>query len=445
MLASAAMTFAALYLPDWALAQDDEISAAISKITASGPFSRASVVEIARSLSKGEFVPPRQDLPDPIKDLSYEQYRDIRFDRDASLWAAEGLPFRLQLFHRGFYYKEEIDVALVSDGTAHHLAYSPTFFDAGKLVTQPLPTDDIGFAGIRLLGLINDDKKFDEIAVFLGASYFRSLGRNQVYGLSARGLAIKTADPEGEEFPIFRAFWVEQPMQDSETVVVHALLDSASTSGAYRFSIRPDQSTLIDVEATLFPRVDLAKFGLAPASSMYAFGPNDRHDVDDYRPEVHDSDGLLMINGRGERIWRPIANPGKLQVSAFADGAPRGFGLTQRNRDPATYQDFEAHYQQRPTLWIEPVGDWGRGAVMLVEIPSNSEINDNIVAYWQPQDPIPAGSEFSFAYRMFWGTEPPAAPDSAIVQTTRVGRASVEHENSRPTVCPRLHFATTRP
>ena len=341
----------------------------------------------------------------------------------------EGLPFRLQLFHRGFYYKEEIDVGIVTDGTAHHLAYSPTLFDAGKLVPKPLPAEDIGFAGIRLLGRINGPDKFDEVAVFLGASYFRSLGRDQVYGLSARGLTVKTADPEGEEFPLFRAFWIEQPRPDSETLVVHALLDSASVSGAYRFSIRPDQATVIDVEATLFPRVDLAKVGLAPGTTMFAFGPNDRKEIDDYRPEVHDSDGLLMVSGRGERIWRPIANPKSLQVSAFVDAAPRGFGLAQRNRDPITYQDFEADYERRPTLWVEPVGDWGQGTVMLVEIPSDSEINDNIVAYWQPKDPIKAGSEYSFAYRQFWGNEPAPAPGSATIQATRIGRATLQGDS----------------
>jgi len=416
LLSYATVAAAALNFPVIALAADDEVSAALAKITAEGPFSRATVVEIARALSQADFVPPPSDLPDPIKDLTYEQYRDIRSNRNAALWTDEGLPFRMQLFHRGFYYKEEIDVGIVDDDGVHHLAYSPNLFDAGKLVPKPLPSEDIGFAGIRLLGHINSPDRFDEIAVFLGASYFRSLGRGQVYGISARGLALKTAAPEGEEFPIFRAFWVEKPMADSETVVVHALLDSTSVAGAYRFSIRPDESMIVDVEATLFPRVDLTKVGLAPASSMFFFGPNDRANFDDYRPEVHDSDGLLMVNGRGERIWRPIANPKNLQVSAFVDAAPRGFGLTQRNREPALYQDFEANYERRPSLWIEPVGDWGRGAVMLIEIPSDSEINDNIVAYWQPREPIRAGSEFAFAYRQYWGGEVPAQPGVATIR-----------------------------
>jgi glucans biosynthesis protein len=427
-MGTAATAILAASLPREVLAQDEETSEAIAAIGTEGDFSRASVVELARKLAEADYVPPPTDLPDSIKDLTYEQYRDIRFDREAAIWD-KGLPFRLELFHRGFYYKEEIDVAIVSEETAEHLPYSSELFDIGDRVPQPITDEDIGFAGIRLLGHLNAPEKLDEIAVFLGASYFRSLGRGEVYGLSARGLALKTGSSEGEEFPLFRAFWVEKPLADSEAVVVHALLDSVSVAGAYRFTIRPGDATRMDVEATLFPRVELDKVGLAPGTSMFFFGPNGREGVDDYRPEVHDSDGLLIVNGRGERIWRPLSNPTTLQTSAFVDAAPHGFGLMQRNRDPNTYQDFEAHYERRPGLWVEPVGDWGQGAVVLVEIPSDSEINDNIVAYWQPKQPIPARSEFSFAYQMFWGGEPALSGPTAVVCATRRGRASLRGDS----------------
>ena len=390
------------------------------------PFDRSIVVSMARELAKKEFVPPSTELPEAFADLTYDQYRDIRSDRGQAIWADEGLPFHLQLFHRGFYFANKIDVATVENDEARHLAYSPDLFVFGPLVPRPLPTEDIGFAGIRLLGRINQPDAYDEVAVFQGASYFRSLGRNQSYGLSARGLALNTAAPEGEEFPLFRSFWVEKPLPDSQTVVVHALLDSPSVSGAYRFSIRPGTATVMDVEAVLFPRVELARVGLAPGTSMFFFGPNDRGDVDDYRPEVHDSDGLLMVNGRGERLWRPLANPKVLQTSAFVDAAPRGFGLIQRNRDLTAYEDFEAAYEKRTSLWVEPVGDWGRGTVTLIEIPSEAEIHDNIVAYWAPAEPIRAGTEFSVAYRLFWGQEPPLPTGGVHVSATRSGRAGVE-------------------
>jgi glucans biosynthesis protein len=401
-------------------------AAAANPVMVEGPFDRSAVSALARALAQAEYKPPPNELPTEIGDLSYDQYRDIRFRPAASIWAEEGLPFQLQFFHRGFYYKDAIDISVVEDGQAKHLPYSPDMFDFGPLVPRPLPTGDIAFAGFRVHGPINKPDYFDEVAVFLGASYFRSLGKGQAYGLSARGLALKTAEPEGEEFPIFRNFWVERPLKESETLVIHALLDSPSVAGAYRLTIRPGLPTTMDVEADLFPRVDLVKVGLAPATSMFFFGPNDRADIDDYRPEVHDSDGLLMLNGRGERLWRPLANPKTLQISSFVDAGPRGFGLIQRDRDVKAYEDIEAAYERRPSLWVEPVGDWGQGAVTLIEIPTDAEIHDNIVAYWQPKTPIPAGSEYAFSYRLSWGNGPTADPGTVVAGETRVGRASAQ-------------------
>jgi glucans biosynthesis protein len=400
-------------------------AAAQASFAVSGPFTRSTVAELARNLARSPFQPLESSLPEVLDQLTYDQYRDIRFKPEAAIWANTGLPFQMQLFHRGFYFKEPVEVAIVENGQARHLAYDPAMFSYGPLVPQPIPTDDIGFSGLRLHGPINRPDYFDELLVFQGASYFRSLAKGQVYGLSARALALKTADPEGEEFPVFRAFWVETPVAGSETCVVSALLDSPSTTGAYRFTVRPGDPTLMDVETQLFPRVDLEKVGLAPGTSMYFFSANGREDVDDFRPQVHDSNGLLMVTGRGERLWRPLANPAELQISAFLDQSPRGFGLVQRDRAFENYQDLEAAYERRPSLWVEPVGDWGAGAVTLVEIPTDAEIHDNIVAYWSPKEKIPAGSEFSFAYRLAWGGEPAMAPKAATVHATRSGRAGV--------------------
>lgn len=421
--AMAAISMAGAILPGRALAQGGAVAASLAT---DGPFTRSTVTEIARRLSRVPFAAPQSRLPDVLRNLTYDQYRDIRFKQSAAIWAGTGLPFTVQLFHPGFYYKEPIEVAVVKDGEARHFPYSTNLFDFGPLVPKGIPDTDMGFAGVRIHGPLNKPDYFDEIVVFQGASYFRSLGRGQVYGLSARGLAVKTAEPEGEEFPIFRAFWIETPIKDGDTIVLHALLDSPSVAGAYRFTIRPGLPTVMDVEADIFPRVDMAKVGLAPGTSMFFFGPNDRLGVDDFRPQVHDSDGLLMVNGRGERLWRPLSNPSTLQVSAFVDAGPRGFGLIQRDRDFVTYEDLEAFYEKRPSLWVEPVGDWGPGAVTLVEIPTNSEIHDNIVAYWQPKDPIPMGSEYSFAYRLSWGDDPAFQPGAMVVKGTMVGRATLE-------------------
>ncbi|WP_417698482.1 glucan biosynthesis protein [Psychromonas sp.] len=390
-----------------------------------GEFNRNTVINLARDLAKESYQEPDSTLPAELQDLNYDQYRDIRFNPNASIWKNQSLPFQMQLFHRGFYFKETVEVAIVENGQSQHLRYNPEMFTTGEVMQRALPNADVGFAGIRLHNPLNSTDYYDEVAVFQGGSYFRSLGKHQGYGLSARGLALKTADPEGEEFPAFRAFWIEKPANDSSSIVVYALLDSPSTTGAYRFTIRPGDNTVMDVEATLFPREDLDKVGLAPATSMFMFSSYDRDQVDDFRPRVHDSDGLLMINGRGDRLWRPLRNPNNLEVSAFSDNGPLGFGLIQRNRDFNNFQDLEAKYEQRPSLWVEPLGDWARGSVVLVEIPTDSEVNDNIVAYWAPNEVIPAGSEYHFAYRLLWGQAPSANKGEAIVEATRNGRASI--------------------
>jgi glucans biosynthesis protein len=394
-----------------------------------GAFGPDTVVELARRLSRAAFAPPKVPLPPALTGLDYNQYRDIRSRASSTIWADTGGPFRLQVLSRGFVFVDAVELALVTKGHCQHLAYRPDFFTTGQVMKSPLPTEDVGFSGFRALFPINHRAVFDEIAVFQGASYLRSLGEGQVYGLSARGLANKTAEPEGEEFPAFRAFWIEEPPRGSQVLVVHALLDSPSAAGAYRFLIQPahgtNQTTTMDVDAVLFPRTELGKVGLAPATSMFMFSFNGRTGADDYRPEVHDSDGLLMFNGHGEHLWRPLQNPAHVEVSAFVDTSPHGFGLLQRERNPASYQDPEALYERRPSLWIEPVGDWGEGAVVLTEIPSDAEIHDNIVAFWRPKAPIPAGAEYRYAYRALWGDGPRAALEQARVVATRRGRADV--------------------
>ncbi len=409
-------------------AQEDsskEIEPAKPLYTVNGKFDRNTVAGIARQLAKIPYKQPDLTLPASLQELNYDEYRDIRFNPASSIWANSELPFQMQLFHRGFYFKETVEIAIVDDGKSTHLRYDPSLFTTGEVMQNPLPTGDIGFAGLRLHNPLNNADYFDELAVFQGGSYFRSLGKGQAYGLSSRGLALKTADPEGEEFPSFRAFWIEKPSLESTSIVVYALLDSPSTTGAYRFTIRPGDNTVMDIEATLFPRVDLDKVGLAAETSMFMFSSYGRENVDDFRPRVHDSDGLLILNGRGERLWRPLRNPTNLQISAFADNAPLGFGLVQRDRDFKHFQDLEAHYERRPSLWVEPVGNWAKGAVVLVEIPTESEINDNIVAYWSPSEVIPAGSEYQFSYRLFWGKKPTVEQGEAIVDSTKSGRAGI--------------------
>ncbi|MEQ1888196.1 MAG: glucan biosynthesis protein G [Alphaproteobacteria bacterium] len=385
------------------------------------PFNAGMVRKLAQKLASKKYEPPKLTLPKELENLTYDQYRDIRFRPDQAIWRSEALPFQMHVFHSGFFFIHPVTIHLVDQDESRKLLYSSDYFSFGPSVLPPPPEYDLGFAGFRLHTPINRDDYFDEMAVFQGASYFRAVAKGQAYGLSARGLAIDTAEPSGEEFPLFRAFWIEKPRPGSSSIVVHALLDSERTAGAYRFTMRPGVSTEMDVEVTLYPRTNLARAGFAPLTSMFLFNASDRVGIDDFRPAVHDSSGLSIRNGQGEWLWRPLSNPATLQYSVFMDHSPRGFGLMQRERRFENFEDLEAHYERRPSVWIEPIGDWGPGAVHLVEIPSRSEVNDNIVVYWRPADTIPGGSEYVLNYRMQWCNAPTPEPDVAMIIATRAG------------------------
>ena len=245
--------------------------------------------------------------------------------------------------------------------------------------------DNLGFAGFRIHYPINKPDYHDEVAVFVGASYFRAVGQRMNYGLSARGLAIDTVLPSGEEFPYFRKFWIHEPQPDAKEISLYALLDGPSVAGAYHFVIHPGKETVIDVKLTLFLRKPVAKLGIAPMTSMFHHGENSYAKVmDDFRPEIHDSDGLMIATATGEWIWRPLVNPKTLLVNSFQVNNPAGFGLSQRDLDFDHYQDLESNYENRPSLWISPVGNWGEGRVELIQIPTDKEVYDNIVAFFVP-------------------------------------------------------------
>jgi periplasmic glucans biosynthesis protein len=387
-------------------------------------FDAATVRNLARELAGKPYQAPAAGPSDTFSKLTYDQYRAIRFDPGHALWRGQGLPFAVQFFHRGFIYKDRVDIYEVSDGKAEPIHYNPDLFSFGEV--RPPAGEDIGFAGFRIHAPWNGSDQFDEVCAFLGASYFRAVGKNQTYGLSARGLAIKTADPGGEEFPVFKSFWIERPQPRVGSIVVHALLDGPSAAASFRFTIRPGDETLFDVESTIYPRVDIDRAGLAPMSSMFYFGPNDHARIDDYRPAVHDSDGLMMWTGWNEQLWRPLTNPADLQISTFSDVNPRGFGLMQRRHDYAAYRDLEARYERRPSLWAEPIGNAGDGAVLLVEIPTNREIHDNIVAFWRPTQVLHAKGEYNFNYRLHWCWDKPSNSDLAKAVETRSGAGSQE-------------------
>ena len=381
----------------------------------------ARVLEQARTLAAQPYAPRNAPLPKPLADLGYDRYRDLRFKPDQSLWHGKRL-FEVQFFHRGFLYRDPVQIRVVEDGKVRTLPFDKALFEYGKDGLKDKIPADLGFAGLRIHYPLHRPDKKDEVVVFLGASYFRMLGRDQGYGISARGLAIDTALPKGEEFPAFREFWLVRPAPKATSLTVYALLDSPSVTGAYQFHIKPGAETVVDVDATLFARADVQRLGIAPLTSMFFFGENQKPAAADYRLEVHDSDGLLVHTGADEWIWRPLANPKGLRVTSLLDENPRGFGLLQRDRQFDHYLDLESHFEKRPSLWVEPRGkSWGKGTVHLVEIPTAEEIHDNIVAFWVPEQQFKAGDSRTFAYRL----RAFLAPSKAQARLSYVGRTRI--------------------
>jgi glucans biosynthesis protein len=391
-----------------------------------GTFSFQAVQKLAQDLSTRPLENRSSKLPPALAKLSYDQYRDIRYKRVHALWHDQAL-FEVQFFHRGFNFDRRVNVSeVMGDGKVRPILYNPSLFEFGRLVKPMSLPADTGFAGFRVHFPLHSPAYKDELIVFLGASYFRVLGRNQIYGLSARGLAINTGSVNGEEFPYFTDFWLVRPEPQSRVLQIYALLDSESVTGAYKFEIRPGASTQVEVTSYLYPRRNIEKLGVAPLTSMFLYGedPSGRK-FDDFRPEVHDSDGLMSQTGAGEWLWRPLINPNELQIARFSDENPRGFGLEQRDREFSHYQDDESRYNRRPSYWITPLGNWGKGGVELVEIPTDEEIHDNIVAFWVPAAKVEARKPLSYSYLMSAYSKSPLWPPGGKAIATRTGSAAV--------------------
>lgn len=396
-----------------------------------GRFSFATVRDLAHRLATGEVAATTREAPASLKSLDYDAYRSIRFERDRAIWQTDGLPFKVELFHRGYRFMDPVAIHVVEDGTARRVRFSSAMFryDGGR----PAGVDqdpDVDFAGIRVLHPLNESGRFDELITFLGASYFRFLGKNQIYGASARGAAIDIGLHRSEEFPRFTRLWIERPAADATALVVYALLESPSATGAFRFRIVPGEDTAIDVTATLHVRKAIAKLALAPITSMFLRGESGAGRDDDFRPEVHDSDGVLIRTGDAPTAWRwrPLRNPRGARTTDL--GTPHGvFGLLQRDRRFDHYRDLEAHYDRRPSVLVErftarvsaPTERTITPRVELLEFATPDETNDNIGAYVVVEPtPIP-GSTIDVTYRLVSTLRDPS-------QDTRQRRAVAVYE-----------------
>ncbi len=397
---------------------------------APSPFDFDLLQARAKTVAARPYAVTPTRAPGWLQAYNYSQYSDIRFNTDHAWWKAGKLPFQLQFYHPGWLFKQPVQMHEVLGANEQLIPFSTGLFNyLDGLAAGRLPPD-LGFAGFRIHYALNKPEYLDELVSFLGASYFRSLGRGMHYGLSARGLAVNTGEPGDEEFPRFEEFWVERPAADAKVITVFALLNSPSVTGAYRFVITPGIETVMDVKVVVYLRRSPAVVGLAPLTSMFQHGENTGWSRDDYRPEVHDSDGLLMQNGAGEWIWRDLTNPVRTRTSTFQDKAPRGFGLLQRDRDFIHYDDIVANYHLRPSAWVEPVGDWGAGTIRLLEIPTRDETNDNIVACWVPAKLPALGEPLAYEYRLHWFMDATARPPAGHVASTRQG-AVLDHPERR--------------
>ena len=385
------------------------------------------ITQLAKQRAAQPYSAAHGRLPPALAALNYDQVRDIRWRPERALWRAEQLPFEAMFFHLGLYQREPVLINEVSPQGTRHIPYRTADFDYGKNKVQPQAWGDLGFAGFRLHHHLNSPAYKDELVVFQGASYFRALGAGQQYGLSARGLAIDTVGGKGEEFPRFTEFWLVRPQPGDTQATVYALMDSPRATGAYRFDIQPGAQTVTTVRARIFVRGGSAgpikTLGIAPLTSMFLSGENQPR-KDDFRPEVHDSDGLMVATGEGEWLWRPLQNPRQVLVTSFATTNPKGFGLMQRDRQWSSYEDVEARYERRPSAWVRPLHPWGPGRVELVQLPTPDETHDNVVAYWVPQQLPAPGTPLEVSYELAWQGDQGAGqqrPPSAWATQSRKG------------------------
>ena len=386
----------------------------------------AALVSLAQQRAKKDYKAP-PPVGEALNELSPNDYTRIGYKTDRALWADKKTDVNALFYPPGSFYEHAVKIYTIDDDKT----VRPVDFDKRAFsypspgVAKKMPAD-AGFAGFKLTYPLNSADKQDELVSFLGASYFRALAADTRYGLSARGLAIDTGNTQkGEEFPNFTRFWLVEPASDAKSTTVYALLDSPSVAGAYKFTITPGKKTVTAVEATLFTRKSIDKLGIAPLTSMFTWGENSLTRLDDYRPEAHDSDGMLVSAANGEWLWRPLVNPQKLWMNQYDANDVRGFGLVQRDRDFANYQDMDYGYEKRPNAWVRPKGDWGKGHLELVEIPSDSEVNDNIDLYWVPSEPVKAGQRLHYAYDVSWSDAPIAPQSLGHVAASRIGMAAV--------------------
>jgi glucans biosynthesis protein len=399
----------------WAAALSNLGAADVQRIT----IDRAWLETIAADRAANPYAEPKAPLPRAFAQMDYDDYRRIRFLPEKGLWYGAGLPYRAEFFHRGGLFQRPVRITEFTATHAQLVPFLRTNFDYQDLRVPRRTPEDMGYAGFRVLHELHEPGKWDEVVSFLGSNYFRALGRHHHYGLSARAVALNTAGTATEEFPDFVEFWLGKPEEGSDSITIHALLDSPSVAGAYTFTVVPGDATTMQVHGTLFFRTRVDEVGLAPLTSMFWFGEHSRDKQGDFRSEVHDSDGLLVLGADQSRVWRPLRNPTGVTTTETVVGAVAGFGLLQRDRLYSHYGDAEARYDLRPSAWVATAPDWPPGKTVLLELPTDSEYHDNIVAYWRLERSPEAGERIDFRYELHWTSAVVFGPALGYVSSTR--------------------------
>ncbi len=401
---------------------------------ASKGFSFADVSRIAAEAAAKPYVSPEKPMPPGAEKYTYDDFRTLLCTLAKAPWDEKKHPFSLRYIPRGWLFKVPVEINIIRpDGHVEPVPFQPDFFHF-EIKGWPKAPENLGFAGLRLNyhTYSKDGDGWPEVLTFLGASYFRALSWDQVYGASARSLAIDTGT-DHEEFPVITRFWIHEPYSGPatdvtslymhNTVEIDAIMESPSVVAAFSYVVFPGEDTTVNVTAKIYARKDIAKLGIAPITSMFLYGErSDRRFPNDFRPEVHDSDGLLIHDGANSIwTWRPLNNPQQLRTIDHPVKQMRGFGLMQRDRNFDHYLDLEASYHKRPSVWIEPLGQWGAGSVELFELATELEYNDNSNAYWVPKQPLHAGQSLELHYIVHWlSTEPADNAVGKVISTHRL-------------------------
>ncbi len=400
------------------------LSAVCAPVLQAAGFDFKRVIAKAETLAKQPYQAPKQ-VPQFLQELDYSSFQQIRFKPDRARWRESRTNFQVMLVPPGLFYTHAVTINVVDAQGVHRLGFDKQdFIYPDKAFAQKVPAD-LGYAGFKLTYPLDGPGVANQFLVFAGASYFRGVAQGNSFGLSERGVAVDTGLPSGEQFPSFTEYWLVRPSPSARAMRLYALLDGKSLTGAYQFIVRPGAPTRVQVKAVLFPRAAIKQLGVAPLTSMFFYGANTPRPAGEWRPQVHDSDGLLIHNGTGEWLWRPLINPRHLELNYFTTDNVRGFGLLQRGTAFAQYEDAEANYQERPSAWITPAGDWGKGRVVLVEIPTSNETNDNVVAFWMPQQPVRPGQRLRFGYAIDVGGPEISEAQMARTAQTLVGRGDL--------------------